>query len=96
MDEQAHLVSVRGEEIRLTPKEFDLLFYMLKHHGKVLTHRALLSAVWGPTYSEQTEYLRVFLGNLRKKIEIDPAKPEYIRTEPWVGYRFLPDRRSSL
>lgn len=90
MDEELHLVSVRGGEVRLTPKEFDLLFYMLKNHGKVLTHRALLSAVWGPTYSEQTEYLRVFLGNLRKKIETNPSKPQYIRTEPWVGYRFVP------
>ena len=89
MDEELHQVHVRGEEIRLTPKEFELLFYMLKNHGRVLTHRALLSAVWGPNYSEQTEYLRVFLGNLRKKIEVNPAKPQHIRTEPWVGYRFI-------
>lgn len=90
IDEQMHMVHVRGEEIRLTPKEFELLFYMLKNHGKVLTHRALLSAVWGPTYSEQTEYLRVFLGNLRKKIEKNPAKPQHVRTEPYIGYRFIP------
>jgi len=90
MDAELRQGYVRGDEVRLTPKEFDLLFFMLKNHGKVLTHRALLSAVWGPNYSEQTEYLRVFLGNLRKKIEINPAKPQYIRTEPWVGYRFIP------
>ncbi len=90
MDSQLHMTYVGGAEVRLTPKEFELLFYMLKNHGKVLTHRALLSAVWGPTYSEQTEYLRVFLGNLRKKIEANPSKPQYIRTEPWVGYRFSP------
>lgn len=90
MDEERHLAQVRGEAIRLTPKEFELLFYMLKNHGKVLTHRSLLSAIWGANYSAQTEYLRVFLGNLRKKIELNPAQPQYIRTEPWVGYRFIP------
>ena len=91
LDAEAHLVSVRGEEVRLTPKEFDLLAYMLKHHDTVMTHKALLTAVWGANYSEQTEYLRVFLGNLRKKIELDPARPKYIKTEPWVGYRFTPN-----
>ncbi len=91
LDAEAHLVSVRGEEVRLTPKEFDLLAYMLKHHDTVMTHKALLTAVWGANYSEQIEYLRVFLGNLRKKIELDPARPKYIKTEPWVGYRFTPN-----
>lgn len=90
IDLAAHLVSVRGAEVRLTPKEFDLLVYLLKHAGRVLTHRALLGAVWGGDYTEQTEYLRVFIGQLRKKIEPDPARPRYILTEPWVGYRFNP------
>ena len=78
----------RGEmEIRLSPKEFDLLIYFIKHPGKVLTHRTLLAAIWGNNYAEQNEYLRVFVGNLRKKIEPDPT-PRYILTEPWIGYRF--------
>lgn len=87
-----HLVSVRGEEVHLTPKEFDLLVYMIQNHGRVLTHRTLLGKVWGGDYTEQTEYLRVFIGNIRKKIEPDASKPRYILTEPWVGYRFVPGR----
>ena len=83
-------VFVRGTEIHLTPKEFELLTYLIRHHGKVLTHRTLLGAVWGGNFTEQPEYLRVFLGNLRKKIEPNPSKPQYIVTEPWVGYRFNP------
>jgi two-component system, OmpR family, KDP operon response regulator KdpE len=81
---------VRGREIHLTPKEFELLTYLVKNHDKVLTHRVLLAAVWGGNYTEQTEYLRVFLGNLRKKIEANPSQPQYILTEPWIGYRFNP------
>lgn len=92
----AHQAVVRGDEVRLTPKEFDLLAYMLKHHDTVMTHKALLTAVWGANFADQTEYLRVFLGNLRKKIELDPAKPAYIKTEPWVGYRFDPRGGQSL
>lgn len=88
IDLEAHQVRVRDTEIHLTPKEFELLAYLIKNSGKVMTHRNLLTAVWGGNYTEQTEYLRVFLGNLRKKIEPDPAKPVYIVTEPWVGYRF--------
>jgi two-component system KDP operon response regulator KdpE len=83
-------VLVRGSEIHLTPKEFELLTYLVQNHGKVLTHRNLLGAVWGGNFTEQTEYLRVFIGNLRKKIEPNSAKPQYILTEPWVGYRFNP------
>jgi two-component system, OmpR family, KDP operon response regulator KdpE len=90
IDLASHKVSVREREVHLTPKEFELLAYLLKNHGKVMTHRNLLGAVWGGNYTEQTEYLRVFLGNLRKKIEPNPAKPQYILTEPWVGYRFNP------
>ena len=83
-------VAVLGRQVRLTPKEFDLLVYMVRHPAKVLTHRTLLAAVWGGNYIEQTEYLRVFVGQLRKKIESDPASPRYILTEPWIGYRFDP------
>jgi two-component system, OmpR family, KDP operon response regulator KdpE len=88
VDLEARIVKARGEELHLTPKEYDLLVYLIRHSNKVLAHRALLGAVWGGDYVEQTEYLRVFIGQLRKKIEPDPAKPRYILTEPWVGYRF--------
>ena len=90
VDIAAHRVSIRNQEIHLTPKEFDLLVYLFQNRGKVITHRALLAAVWGGDYTEQTEYLRVFVGNLRKKIEADSSQPKYILTEPWVGYRFNP------
>ena len=74
--------------VRLTPKEFDLLRYLFSQRGKPVPHRELLQAVWGPDYGEQTDYLRVFITHLRKKIEPNPAKPKYILTEPWLGYRF--------
>lgn len=89
IDLEVREVSVAGKETRLTPKEFDLLVYFIKHPGKVLTHRTLLAAIWGSNYVEQNEYLRVFIGNLRKKIEPDQT-PRYILTEPWIGYRFDP------
>ena len=88
VDLEGRTVTARSEEIHLTPKEYELLVYLIRHAGKVLTHRTLLGAIWGGDYVEQTEYLRVFIGQLRKKIEPDPAKPRYILTEPWVGYRF--------
>ena len=88
VDLDTRSVSVAGRAAHLTPKEFDLLVHLVRHRGKVLTHRALLAAVWGGNYVEQTEYLRVFVGQLRKKIEPDPSYPRYILTEPWVGYRF--------
>lgn len=91
MDLAARRVSVGGREIHLTPKEYELLVFLMRNAGKVLTHRALLGAVWGGDYVEQTEYLRVFVGQLRKKIEPDPAQPRHLRTEPWVGYRFDPE-----
>lgn len=91
IDLDAHVVTRSGEEVRLTPKEFDLLAHLVRNAGKVLTHRALLGAVWGGDYTEQHEYLRVFIGQLRKKIEHDPSNPHYILTEPWVGYRFNPE-----
>jgi two-component system, OmpR family, KDP operon response regulator KdpE len=89
IDIPARAVLVKAREVHLTPKEFDLLVYLARHPGKVLTHRALLSAVWGPNSVEQPEYLRVFVGQLRKKLEADDS-PKYIVTEPWVGYRFEP------
>ena len=76
------------KSVRLTPKEFDLLRYLVLHAGKPVPHRELLQAVWGPDYGDQTDYLRVFITHLRKKIEPNPAKPQYILTEPWIGYRF--------
>lgn len=91
IDLDAHLATHRGTELRLTPKEFDLLTHLVRNAGKVLTHRALLGAVWGGEYTEQHEYLRVFIGQLRKKIETDPSKPRHILTEPWIGYRFIPE-----
>jgi two-component system KDP operon response regulator KdpE len=92
VDLEARNVTVRGQEMHLSPKEFELLVYFLQHPGKVLTHRVLLSAIWGGNYVEQTEYLRVFIRHLRKKIERDPAKPRHILTEPWIGYRFDPGK----
>ena len=91
IDLDARAVSIDGRPLHLTPKEFDLLVHFAHHPGKVLTHRALLGAVWGGTHTEQTEYLRVFVGQLRKKIETDPTQPRYLLTEPWVGYRFEPE-----
>ncbi|HEX2488617.1 MAG TPA: response regulator transcription factor [Blastocatellia bacterium] len=90
-DLESHSLKVRGAEVHLTPKEYELLVYLIRHPNKVLTHRALLGAVWGGDYVEQNEYLRVFIGQLRKKIEADSAKPRYILTEPWIGYRFNPE-----
>lgn len=90
IDLESRTVTVDGREVRLTPKEFDLLTYFIRHPGKVLTHRTLLAALWGGNSVEQNEYLRVFVGNLRKKIEPDISKPRYVLTEPWVGYRFDP------
>ena len=80
-------VTVRGRNVRLTPKEFDLLRYLATHPNNVIAHRELLQAVWGPDYGDEVEYLRVFVNQLRKKIEPQPAKPRYLLTEPWVGYR---------
>ena len=90
IDMAAHKVTVRGREVHLTPKEFDLLVYLARHAGKVVTHRTLLSAIWGGQSTEQVEYLRVFVGQLRKKLEPEASSPRYIVTEPWVGYRFEP------
>jgi two-component system, OmpR family, KDP operon response regulator KdpE len=90
IDTSTRKVTVRDGEVHLTPKEFELLVYLARHPGKVLTHRALLAAIWGGQSTEQVEYLRVFVGQLRKKLEPDASSPRYIMTEPWVGYRFEP------
>ena len=90
VDIPGRVISLKGQEVRLTPKEFDLLVHFARHPGKVMTHRTLLAAVWGASSVEQPEYLRVFIGHLRKKLEPNEAAPRYILTEPWVGYRFEP------
>lgn len=90
IDTAAHKVTVRRSEVRLTPKEFELLVYLARRPGKVVNHRTLLGAIWGGQSTEQPEYLRVFVGQLRKKLEPDSSSPRYIVTEPWVGYRFEP------
>src|SRR5207244_6160530 len=88
-------VHVHGQPVRLTPKEFDLFVFMARHPNRVLEHRTLLGAVWGESCTDQAEYLRVFVGQLRKKLESDPANPRYLVTEPWVGYRFNPQGGSA-
>jgi len=90
LDAPAHTITVQGRQIHLTPKEFDLLLHLARNAGKVMTHRALLTAVWGAQSAHQPEYLRVFVGQLRKKLEAETGK-QYIQTEPWVGYRFMPE-----
>jgi len=88
IDFETRRVRAQGKDVRLTPKEFDLLRYLVAHAGKPVTHRELLQAVWGPDYGDEPEYLRVFINQVRKKIEANPARPKFILTEPWVGYRF--------
>jgi two-component system KDP operon response regulator KdpE len=90
VDTDAHAITVTGRPVHLTPKEFDLLVHLARNAGKVMTHRALLTAVWGAQSAHQPEYLRVFVGQLRKKLELSTGK-QYIQTEPWVGYRFVPE-----
>jgi two-component system KDP operon response regulator KdpE len=90
VDVRAHTITVQGKTIHMTPKEFDLLAHLARHAGKVMTHRALLTAVWGAQSAHQPEYLRVFVSQLRKKLEAETGK-QYIQTEPWVGYRFVPE-----
>jgi two-component system KDP operon response regulator KdpE len=90
VDSEAHSITVVGKPIHLTPTEFDLLLYLARHPDKVITHRTLLAAVWGAQSTYQPEYLRVFVGQLRKKLEARSGK-QYIVTEPWVGYRFVPE-----
>lgn len=84
----ARQVIINGETIHLTPLEYDLLYYLAKNQGKVIAHRELLREIWGPEYGDEREYLRVFISQIRKKVEEDPARPAYILTEPRIGYRF--------
>ena len=90
IDFEKRAVTVKGAPVKLTPKEFELLRQLVANAGKSQAHRRLLQAVWGPDYGDETEYLRVFINQLRKKIEPDPQHPRYIHTEPWIGYRFEP------
>ena len=94
LDLTAHRAEIQGREVSLTPKEFDLLTFLLRNAGRVLTHKSLLTAIWGRTYSDQPDAVRVLVRHLRKKIEANPAAPKYLKTEPWIGYRFEPTRGS--
>jgi two-component system KDP operon response regulator KdpE len=90
VDLERHKVTVRGQEVDITPTEFNLLVYLMKNAGKALHHRAILKHVWGAEYGDEAEYLRVYVGKLRHKIEVDPLKPRYLLTEHGIGYRFEP------
>jgi two-component system, OmpR family, KDP operon response regulator KdpE len=90
VDVTDHTITVLGKTVHMTPKEFDLLLHLARNASKVMTHRALLTAVWGAQSVHQPEYLRVFVGQVRKKLEAETGK-RYIQTEPWVGYRFIPE-----
>jgi len=96
LDPVRRLLVKSGTEIHLSPKEFDLLAYLFRHQGEPVTHEKLLHAVWGPEFGGELQYLRSYVKMLRKKIEDDPAHPEYLLTEPWMGYRFRdPSERES-
>jgi two-component system KDP operon response regulator KdpE len=95
VDFTARVVKLKGKEVKLTATEYSLLRLFAQHAGKVLTHRQILREVWGPTYVEQTHYLRVYVAHLREKLEVDPARPRLISTEPGVGYRLLEETESS-
>ena len=88
LDFDNRTIVVQGKSVHLTPKEFELLRELVTNAGKPVSHRRLLQAVWGPDYGDEVEYLRVFVNQLRKKIEPQPAEPRFLVTEPWVGYRF--------
>jgi len=90
VDTEAHTAAVDGLDLQLTPEEFELLVYFVKHANQCLPHRKLLAEIWGSNCGEQTQYLRVFIHHLRKKIEVNPAKPNHILSQPWLGYRFQP------
>jgi len=94
IDFKGRRVRVKDKNVRLTPKEFELLRHLVMRGGKPVPHRELLQAVWGPDYGDETDYLRVFINHLRKKIEPNPAHPKYILTEPWIGYRFAMSENS--
>jgi len=88
VDMPRHEVTVQGQSVDLTPIEFNLLVYLMRHAGKVLSHRDILQNVWGPEYGHEVEYLRVYVGHLRQKVELNPLKPKYIMTERGIGYCF--------
>lgn len=88
VDQERHQILLRGEPLELTPTEFNLLVYLMENAGKVLTHRAILQKVWGTEYGDEAEYLRVYVGRLRQKIEADPTNPRYLVTERGIGYTF--------
>jgi two-component system KDP operon response regulator KdpE len=90
IDFETHQVTGRGRKEHLTPKELELLRYLVSHVGQVIPHGRLLKAVWGPNYGQEVEYLRVIVNQLRRKIELNAHAPKYLLTEPWVGYRFAP------
>jgi two-component system KDP operon response regulator KdpE len=92
IDMVRRLVTRHGEAVRLTPKEYDLLTLLARHADRVVTHKSLLTSIWGPAHGEDLHYLRVFIGQLRQKIEADPTQPKIVRTEPGVGYRFVTDQ----
>ena len=89
IDLSGHIVRLKGEEVRLSPTEFALLQQLVMNAGKVLTHRMLLQSIWGPEYGGEAEYLRVYINRLRHKLESDPTNPQFLLTEPGVGYRFV-------
>ncbi len=91
IDFETRTVRAHGRDVALTPKEFEILRHLVTHAGKAVTHRELLQAVWGPDYGDEPAYLRVFINQVRKKIEANPAQPRHIVTVPWVGYRFVAD-----
>jgi two-component system, OmpR family, KDP operon response regulator KdpE len=90
VDRESYNVQIKGREVRLTPKEFQLLVFLMQNAGRVLTHRALLVAVWERPHTEQLDSVRALVRQLRKKIEVNPSSPHYLKTEPWIGYRFNP------
>jgi two-component system, OmpR family, KDP operon response regulator KdpE len=92
LDPETQRVRVRGVDVQLTPKEFVLFAYMARRPRRVLDHRTLLTEIWGNAARAQTEYLRVYVGQLRRKLELKPSRPRYLVTEPWVGYYFDPGR----
>jgi two-component system KDP operon response regulator KdpE len=96
IDLRRQLVLRGGDPVRLSPREYELLALLAKANGKVLTHKELLAALWGPTHTDDLQYLRVFIGQLRQKIEINPAVPRRVLTQPGIGYRFLADEKMQL
>jgi two-component system, OmpR family, KDP operon response regulator KdpE len=90
-DFEKRVITVGGEEVHLTPNEYKLLQVLIKHAGRVVTQRQLLNEVWGPQHTDQSQYLRVYVAQLRRKLERDPARPRYLQTEPGVGYRLILD-----